>query len=351
VGGSGNELWVTATAYKIGDIVYNSTSRYIALTNHTSGTFATDKAAGDWRLLVPGEPATLDIQNMNFTHDGQDGFNTINSASEDLGQISAIAFWLKFSIQAGGNELNDEHRFRAFAIDTKDNVVYQDFVVRFSNNWEDIRLPVGSFRIYKGRKPLYGWAAVVAAFVPPKELEIINIFEWRNIKIFGVQYQPQYDKYGRFNPAAAIVDESGNSVTWGNLAGATRTLWVDGFRFIKPLLVTSGPVTDRNLEPDFQQFPNITVYDQLLNTAKSHLEIEKFKHKEFNIESTGDKIFDIPFGDSFYLYNKDLVNDDDKAGEDNNIKLVAKRIEYSITKPPGGKGGLRRKINGSKIFT
>ena len=351
VGGSGNELWVTATAYKIGDIVYNSTSRYIALTNHTSGTFATDKAAGDWRLLVPGEPATLDIQNMNFTHDGQDGFNTINSASEDLGQISAIAFWLKFSIQAGGKELNDEHRFRAFAIDTKDNVVYQDFVVRFSNNWEDIRLPVGSFRIYKGRKPLYGWDAAIAAFVPPKELEIINIFEWRNIKIFGVQYQPQYDKYGRFNPAAAIVDESGNSVTWGNLAGATRTLWVDGFRFIKPLLVTSGPVTDRNLEPDFQQFPNITVYDQLLNTAKSHLEIEKFKHKEFNIESTGDKIFDIPFGDSFYLYNKDLVNDDDKAGEDNNIKLVAKRIEYSITKPPGGKGGLRRKINGSKIFT
>ena len=81
------------------------------------------------------------------------------------------------------------------------------------------------------------------------------------------------------------------------------------------------------------------------------MEIEKFKHKEFNIESSGDEIFDVPFGDSFYLHNDNLVSDDDKAGENNNIKLVAKRIEYSITKPTGGKGGLRRKIKGSKVFT
>jgi hypothetical protein len=346
-------LWVTSYTYVAGDIVYHSQQRYICLIAHTSGTFATDKTALKWRLLVPGEPATFDIQNMNFTHDGQDGFNTINSASEDYGQISAVAMWLKFSIveTSGSTELDDEHRFRAWAIDTKDNVVYQDFVVRFSNNWEDIRLPVGSFRIYKGRTPLYGVDAAIAAFVPPKELEIINIFEWRNIKLFGVQYQSQYDKFGRFNPAAALVDEQGNSVTWSNINGATRTLWMDGFRFIKPLLVTSGAVTDRNLEPDFEQFPNITVYDQLVNAAQSQLEIEKFKHKEFNIETAGDEIFDVLFGESFYLKNTDIVSDADKSSEAGTIKLVAKRIEYSITKPPQGRGGLRRKINGSKVFT
>lgn len=169
--------------------------------------------------------------------------------------------------------------------------------------------------------------------------------------MFGVQLQSQYDKFGRFNPGAATVDENGNSVTWSNILGSTRTLKMDGFRFIKPLLASSGTNTTRNLEPTFQQFPNITVYDQLLNVAKSHLEIEKFKHKEFNVESVGDEIFDIPFGDSFYLKNTDLVSDDDKSGEDNNIKLVAKRIEYSITKPTGGKGGLRRKMKGVKVFT
>tara|TARA_R110000824_G_scaffold250100_3_gene438923 strand:- start:864 stop:2609 length:1746 start_codon:yes stop_codon:yes gene_type:complete len=297
------------------------------------------------------EPATLDIQNMNYTSGGKEGFN--NTEVEDYGQINAVAMWLKYSVveSAGSTELNDEHRFRAWFIDTKDNTVYQDFVVRFSNNWEDIRLPISGFRIYRGRKPVYGFSAAVASFLPPKELEIINIFEWRNIKMFGVQLQSQYDKFGRFNPGAATVDENGNSVTWSNILGSTRTLKMDGFRFIKPLLASSGTNTTRNLEPTFQQFPNITVYDQLLNVAKSHLEIEKFKHKEFNVESVGDEIFDIPFGDSFYLKNTDLVSDDDKSGEDNNIKLVAKRIEYSITKPTGGKGGLRRKMKGVKVFT
>jgi len=296
------------------------------------------------------EPSTLDIQNMNFTSGGLEGFNQGND-SEDYGHINAVAMWLNYSVveTAGGTELNDEHQFRAFFVDTKDNVVYQDFVIRFSNHWEDIRLPIGGFRIYKGRKPLYGFDVPIAAFFPPKELEVINIFEWRNVKMFGVQLQSQYDDQGRFNPGAAAVDEAGDSVTWSNILGSTRTLKMDGFRFIKPLLVTSGQDTTRNLEPDFMQLPNITVYDQLLNVAKSQLEIERFKHKEFNIETSGDDIFDLPFGDAFILENDNIVSDSDSGA--NTIQLVAKRIEYSITKPPGGKGGLRRRIQGSKIFT
>ena len=74
-------------------------------------------------------------------------------------------------------DVNDEHRFRAWCKDKKDNVVYQDFVISFSNNWEDIILPISGFRIYKGRKPVYGFDAAIAAFFPPKELEIINIFD------------------------------------------------------------------------------------------------------------------------------------------------------------------------------
>jgi len=77
------------------------------------------------------------------------------------------------------------------------------------------------------------------------------------------------------------------------------------------------------------------------------------------VESTGDEIFDVLFGDAFFLLNTDLVSDanDGETSEGANdgtvgtIKLTAKRIEYSITKPKGGKGGLRRKMNGSKIFT
>jgi len=296
------------------------------------------------------EPATLDIQNMHNTSGGLRGFNQ-GAESEDLGQINSVAFWMNFSITqaVGDTELNDEHRFRCFMIDTSDNVVYSDFVIEFSNTWQDVRLPIASFRIYRGRKPVYGFDAAIAEFFPPKELEIINIFEYRNIKFIGIQYQPVYDKFGRYNPGAALVNESGNSVQWNAILGGTKTILIDAFRFIKPLLVTSGQETTMNIEPTFLQRPNISVYDQLKNDAQSQLQVEKFLHKQFDIESSGDAIFDIPFGDSFLLENDELINDADSGA--NTIQIVAKRIEYSITKPQNGPGGLRRRINGAKVFT
>ena len=43
-------VWVTGTAYTVGQYVTNGTSTYICLVAHTSGTFATDLAAADWVL-------------------------------------------------------------------------------------------------------------------------------------------------------------------------------------------------------------------------------------------------------------------------------------------------------------
>ena len=264
---------------------------------------------------------------------------------------------MNFSIteDLGGSELNDEHRFRAFFIDSDDNIVFSDFVIEFSNTWQDVRLPISSFRIYRGRKPLYGFDAAIAAFFPPKELDVINIFIWRNIKLFGIQYQSVYDKFGRYNPGAAVVDEAGNSVTFGTILGSKKTILLDGFRFIKPLLVTSGQDTVINIEPTFLQKPNISVYDQLKNDVRSQLEIEKFLHKQYDIETSGDTMFDIAFGESFLLENDELVfvavADRTVNETQNKIQLVAKRIEYSLTKPPNGPGGLRRRINGAKVFT
>lgn len=40
--------WVTATAYVVGDVVSESTLGYVCAAAHTSGTFATDLAAGKW---------------------------------------------------------------------------------------------------------------------------------------------------------------------------------------------------------------------------------------------------------------------------------------------------------------
>jgi hypothetical protein len=43
--------WATATAYAVNDFVAESSSNYVCLVAHTSGTFATDLAAGKWQLV------------------------------------------------------------------------------------------------------------------------------------------------------------------------------------------------------------------------------------------------------------------------------------------------------------
>ncbi len=292
------------------------------------------------------KPATLDIQNMHNLSNGNRGFNQ-DSNSEDLGAINGIAFWIKFEITSG-LDIDANDQFRVFMIDSSDNIVYADFNVGFRQTWEDIRIPISSFRIYRGRTPAYGLDNAFT-LVPPKDLGVVNQFEWRNVKFIGIQWMVSYDEFGRYNPSASILDDSTPEVKFNNVFGGSVNLYIDGFRFTKPLLVTSGQNTTRNLEPNFLQRPNISNYWQLLNDAKSQLEIEKFQHKEFNIETSGDDVFDIPFGDSFYLNNAELIDDSDNGS--NTIKLVAKRIEYSITKPQQGPGGLRRRINGAKIFT
>jgi hypothetical protein len=45
-------MWVTAHAYTTSDFVFNGQKLYHCLVAHTSGTFATDLAAGDWTLLA-----------------------------------------------------------------------------------------------------------------------------------------------------------------------------------------------------------------------------------------------------------------------------------------------------------
>lgn len=44
--------WVTSTAYVVNNSVYNGSALYRCIVAHTSGTFATDLAAGKWELLI-----------------------------------------------------------------------------------------------------------------------------------------------------------------------------------------------------------------------------------------------------------------------------------------------------------
>ena len=50
-----HSAWATTTAYAVGDVVAQNSLAYICLTAHTSGTFATDLAAANWRLATGSE--------------------------------------------------------------------------------------------------------------------------------------------------------------------------------------------------------------------------------------------------------------------------------------------------------
>jgi len=166
-----------------------------------------------------------------------------------------------------------------------------------------------------------------------------------------------YDEFGRFAPEGNTLDFDNTGLTAA--FGGKATLQIDDWHFKKVLLVSSGTDGIRDLEPQFLKRPHIMVYDQLKQDVNAQLEIEQFRHQEYDIETSGDNIFDIEFGDSFFIENSNLVNRADRNetsegandGDANTMKLVAKRVEYSITKPPGGPGGLRRRIRGVKRFT
>jgi len=288
------------------------------------------------------EPATLDSQNMHYTHDGNRGFN--NVSSEDYGQLQSLNFDMKLDYKDQITNLaivgEANFKMRCFIIDTEDNVVYQDFVIPFNGNWEAVELPLSGFAIYRGVQPLWGPLDVL---IPPAQVSATNVFNWRNIKNIAIQTQESYDSSGRYSP---IISRYNNPFQASTL-GRYIVLTIDSFRFAKPLLAITPTVGDRLIQPDFLQRPSILFYDQLLSDAKAELEKSKFRHKEYDITTT--MAFDIQFGDSFFYENSRIVSDSDNGA--NTIKLVAKRIEYSITKAENGQGGALRTIVGIKRFT
>ena len=309
------------------------------------------------------EPSTLDTQNMGYLSDGKVGFN--QDKSEEYGQLSSIGFKIAFSDTVASavdvqSIKGQDFPFACFVIDINDNVYRQDFKVSFPNHWEDVELPLTGFTNYQARTPRFVTAfhGNTANLVRPKDIESRNVMEWRNVRFVIIQYMDNYDEFGRYSPETNGEAPSIASYLAGTLLSVARVqkLTIDNFRFVKPLLARSAKIDgtdtttpDRNMETQFLQKPQISTYDQLLSEVKSELEVEKFRHKEFSLSTTGTSTFDIKFGDSFYFENERLVSDTDDSLS-NTIKLVAKRIEYSITKPPAGNGGLRRRIVGIKRF-
>jgi len=299
-------------------------------------------------------PNAVDAQNMHLTHNGYRGFNTTSAdslESLDYGQLSSIDFFIKLiftdaPLVGPTTELpKGNFKMRAWLFDKSDHVAYQDFVVQFNNNYESISLPLQGFQIYRGRRPRYDTNIIgLNDLIPPKGIAADEQFEFRHIVAFCIGTLESYDDFGRYQAGL-------NDFGLANIFLTTNRkleLWIDALRFTKPLLHVTDAVTGNTLVkmPDFEQQPEIGNFDQLENINKSNLEKAKFKLTEYDIES--ELKTDIHYGDYFYFTDPETVDASD--GASNQIKLVNKGTEYSITKPENGRGGALRRIRGSKRF-
>tara|TARA_R110000824_G_scaffold320473_2_gene507459 strand:+ start:310 stop:3108 length:2799 start_codon:yes stop_codon:yes gene_type:complete len=296
----------------------------------------------------------VDFQNMTYTHDGKKGFNQ-GVSSEDLGPISSIDFNMKMLYEANiigsaSMQILRKEKFpmKCFLIDRNDNVVVQDFNILFNNNWESISLPLDGFSLYRGRKPMTKSGFYQDYVIPPKEKPLFSQFEYRHVAMMCIVTAESYDDNGRYRGAAGNDLGTGswifNSQTMTLLQ---TTISIDALRFAKPLLANSGVVTDLLNEPDFIQSPDIEIYDSLKQNLDSELEKHEFQNKRYDISTQGE--FDIQFGDFFVLKDDDIV-DESYNGTANQIKLVAKHIEYEFSKPNESAGGFERRVLGAKRF-
>ena len=201
-------------------------------------------------------------------------------------------------------------------------------------------MPLSAFKIYRARVTKR-WVNTPSNLIVP-ELEVTEVFEWKNLRMISIQTQESYDDEGRYDPLAGRFSE-----IMTNPVEMIARLSIDNFCFTKQLLAVSGQDTTRNIEPKFLERPTTTNYRQLQTDVESQEQIEKFRYQAFEIEGEGICDPDIKFGYSFYLKDNKLVNLSD-TGSANTIKLVAKKIEYTVNGTDGGAGGFVRKITGVK---
>jgi len=240
--------------------------------------------------------------------------------------------------------------------DSRDDVAMQDFVINFNGDWaQTINLPLTGFSIYRGRRPLT-FLNFVDDVLFLQELEVLNVFEWKNIQKIALIWLGPYDDEGRYAakseisflfPSIEDVIATVLNPFFGVIQGFNIKWSVDAWQFTHSGLSLSPPDPTRAIMPRFLDDSQIDNKFSLDQANLANLEITKFRHRQYEVTTEG--FIDLRFGDTFILKNDELVNLSDSGA--NTIDLVVKKIRYEITKSPHGPGGFLRYITGVKRFT
>lgn len=273
---------------------------------------------------------TFDFNNMFRDHRG--GASWFGPNSEDFLPIQSFAFWLQFLLVRNDllnlvNLTEGDFSIGIWLADRRDNVR----IIELTQSRKDDVLA------QEGKLPGQAYKGVpgVSAFFAAQQPDTTDAFDPREFLIGGIYTKDSFDAQGRY----LGVRSRYNTTT-------QMEMRMDGYRMIKPLLVTNADTTnekpERNIGTQLIKKQGIVSYAQAKNLVLGLDRIFNFERREF-IELTGGRA-DVKFGDSVYYTDSEEINDttDDLP---NTVKGVNTKNVISLSKGKNGPGGFTSKFH------
>ena len=305
-------------------------------------------------------PPLLDTHNWNLTPTGGRGYGVHDS--DMLGELDGIAFFFDFNIEGLTlQDLQGNIPFRCFIYDIFGGVFKSDFMIRFQNEPQFIRLPFSSFSNYRSRLPVGYSIANWFHKVKNPELLQTDVLQTHYIKRIGMHCLLGYDDQGRYDPYKV---ESWINIIVPILTNTTirYTGTIDALHFTKaPMAIERGnESSDRHTMDNVKEYPNVSNVIQLQKIAKSEIDISEHQpdRVEFQID---DQIPDIGMcsmlpeqtiriTDDAFIADNDIS--DGEGGTLNNTReYIVDKITYSAGDRSTGSGLVAHVIASRKVAT